>query len=91
MISSSDESGVWKFYLSKEADGIAKLNYYSEEILAKPTDIYMRAIVDSSVFGSKAKEYHLPEEETDDYVFLVYSEEIEFENGKISSFKWTGV
>ena len=90
LIVSSD--GRWKFYLSKNNDETANFKYYTEELLVKPTEIYMSATVDGSVFGSKAPEYHLSEkEQTDDYVFLVYSEEIEFENGKISSFKWTGV
>lgn len=91
VIVSTDTNEQLKFYVCINDDKTATLSYYTDMILGKGTNIYMKAVVDTSVFDSNVSEYSLDEKESDEYTILTYSEEIQFENGEISSFKWTGV
>ena len=89
LISSADEE--MKFYVTQNNDGTASLSYYGEMILGKPTQTYMRTIVTKQVFADEEiSEYFSDETNSSRYAVLVYSEEIQFENGKISFFDWTG-
>ena len=89
LISSVDEE--MKFYVTKNNDGTASLSYYGEMSLGKPTQTYMRTIVTKQVFADEEiSEYFSDETNSSKYAVLVYSEEIQFENGKVSFFAWTG-
>lgn len=91
LITSVDENQWMKFYVDKNKDGTAELLYSTEMEIAKVTDIYMRAIVNKSVLGDNVSEYSSNENNSSEYVFLGYTEEIQFENGKIASIEWTGI
>jgi hypothetical protein len=77
--------------ISNNNDGTASLYYTSEGELAKTTQKYMKAIVNASVLGKNVSEFSQDETNVKEYTWLTYSENIQFENGKISLLEFTGV
>lgn len=92
VITSIDENNWMKFYIHKNSNGTASVSDYSEASLVKPTQIYMKAIVDKSVLDNNVLEYDSNERNSNEITLFTYNtESIQFTNGKLSSISWTGV
>jgi hypothetical protein len=81
------------FFVMQNSDGTASLYYGSEYKFVKTTNIYMSATVNKTVFDEEYSEYSSDEKSSSDNYTIIVNDtyDIEFQNGKISSFKWTGV
>lgn len=92
VITSIDENNWIKFYIHKNSNGTASISDYTEATLVKPTQIYMKAIVNKSVLDTNVSEYNSNESNSNEITLFTYgTENIQFSNGKLSSISWTGV
>lgn len=92
VIESTVKNDWMKFYVEQNEDGTAKVNVYTQILIVKPTHTYLKAVVDESVLGEDVEEWEKTSSSNKEYTYITPGEvSIKFEDGKISSFEWTGI